>query len=666
MDEVQRIKELRTLLERYAYEYYTLDKPSVSDAEYDRLMQELIVLEKKHPEIDSKSSISNRVGGVVLDSFKKITHKRMMLSLANAFNEDDLYDFDRKVQEALGKSNIEYVCELKIDGLAIAIEYENGSINYGATRGDGTVGEEVTNNIKTIQDVPLHVKEAKVFEVRGEAYMRKDVLAHLNEKRKANNQELLANCRNAAAGSIRQLDSQIAAKRQLSNFMYYLVNYQDFGLKSQSECLEFMRKEGFTVNPNYRICHGINEVIQYIKEYGEKRPSLEYDIDGIVIKVNDATKYNEIGYTAKTPKWAIAYKFPPEEVVTKLKDIVLTVGRTGRITPNAVLEPVRVAGSTVQRATLHNEQFVKDKGVKIGDFIIIRKAGDVIPEVVGPVIERRTGAERDFVMAKVCPICGQPLVKQEDEAVHYCVNPNCDKKNIEAIIHYCSRDAMNIEGLGEKIIEQFYNIGVLKNIGDIYYLDEKVDIIKNLEGFGDKSVGGILESIELTKKNSCEKMLYGLGISEVGAKTSKLLMKHYIDINKLMGASMDDLLRIKDVGEATASALVNYFGDPNNLMLLHLLELEGVNFKYLGVTNIDENSPFYNKNIVITGTLSAMGRNELSEILEDQGAHVSSAISQKTDILICGVEAGSKLDKAQKFGTRIIYEDELMTLLKKN
>ena len=666
MNDIQRIEELRKLLEKYAYEYYTLDKPSVSDAEYDRLMQELLLLEKAHPEIDSRPSITRRVGGAVLSEFKKIAHKRLMLSLANAFNEDDLYDFDRKVKEALQtNANIEYVCELKIDGLAIAIEYEKGEINYGATRGDGTVGEEVTNNIKTIQDVPLKVADNQIFEVRGEAYMRKDVLADLNRVREQNNEELLANCRNAAAGSIRQLDSAIAARRRLNNFMYYLVNYQDFGLTKQSDCLAFMHKLGFAVNPNYRICDGMGKVIEYIKEFTEKRASLPYDIDGIVIKVNDCTKYREIGYTAKTPKWAIAYKFPPEEVVTRLKDIILTVGRTGKITPNAVLEPVRVAGSIVQRATLHNEQFIKDMGVKIGDLVRLRKAGDVIPEVVGPVIERRTGEERDFVMAQQCPICGQPLHKAEDEAAHYCVNPNCDKKNIEAIIHYCSRDAMNIEGLGEKIIEQFYNLGVLKSIGDIYSLDQHAQTIMDMEGFGSKSVHNILESIEHTKQNSAEKLLFGLGIKEVGAKTAKTLMKRYRDLSKLMVATLDDLLEIKDVGDVVANSIIDYFSNPENVNLIHLLEKAGINFHYLGATDFDENSVFYNKNIVITGTLTFIGRNELTEILENRGAHVSGSISAKTDILICGAEAGSKLDKAQKFGTRIVYEDELKELLSK-
>lgn len=664
MQDLERILQLRKIIEKYAYEYYTLDKPSVSDAEYDRLIQELIILEKKHPEIDSASSPSQRVGGVVLDSFNKINHKRLMLSLGNAFNEDDLYNFDKRIKEILKKDEIEYVCELKIDGLAIALEYENGSINYGATRGDGNTGEDVTSNIKTIRDIPLSVSEKRVFEVRGEVYMSKKVLNELNKKRLENNEELLANCRNAAAGSIRQLDSSIAAERKLSNFMYYLVNYDDFELTKQSDCLKHMKKMGFTINENFRVCPNIKSVIDYIKEYHDKRANLEYDIDGIVIKVNDTKTYKEIGYTAKTPKWAIAYKFPPEEVMTTLQDIVFSVGRTGKVTPNAVLSPVRVAGSIVQRATLHNEQFVIDKQIKIGDTVIIRKAGDVIPEVVGPVISKRTGLEKEFVMARNCPICGSLLQKIEDEAAHYCVNPDCDKKNIESIIHFCSRDAMNIEGLGEKIIEQFYNLGIIKNIVDIYHLKDKKQLIKDLDGFGEKSVNNILDSIENSKKNSLERLLFGLGIEEIGEKTSKLLAKKYINIDKLRNAKLDDLLLIKDVGDVVAQSIINFFANPINISIVNNLIDLGVNTEYLGVIEVDENSLFYNKTIVITGTISFIGRNELTQLLENKGAKVTSSVSKKTDILVCGEDAGSKLEKAQKLGLRIIYEEELKELIK--
>lgn len=667
MEAIERIKELRTTLERYGYEYYVLDNPTVSDAEYDRLMQELILLENAHPEIDSSTSPSKRVGGVVLDSFEKITHKRLMLSLGNVFNEDEIRDFDRKIRETTGLNSIEYVCELKIDGLAMSVEYNYGKMNYGATRGDGTIGELVTNNVKTIQCIPLTVKENKVFEVRGEVYMSKKVLEHLNEKRKQNGETLLANARNAAAGSIRQLDSKIAASRHLDNFMYYLVNATDFGINKHSDALLWMKEQGFCVNPNYRICNGIEDVLKYIEEYTEKRPSLEYDIDGIVIKVNDLNLYDEIGYTAKTPKWATAYKFPPEEVITKLKDIILTVGRTGKITPNAVLEPVRVAGSIVQRATLHNEDFIKDKGIMIGDYVVLRKAGDVIPEVVKPVIERRTGLEKRFVMADCCPICGSHLVRKEDEAAHYCTNDSCDKRNIEQIIHFCSRDAMNIEGLGDKIIEEFYNIGVLKSIEDIYNLKDKTDIISELDGYGERLIEKLLNSIEKSKGNSLEKLLFGLGIKEVGEKGAKLLAKRYLSLDKLATVSEEELLNIKDIGPVMAHSIVEYFRSSDAIDLIMFLRFNGLNFNYLGSgKEIDQNHPFYDKTVVLTGTLTSLKRNEAQKILEDEfGAHCAGSVSKKTDYVIAGIDAGSKLVNAQKLGVKVLNEEEFLEMIGK-
>ncbi len=665
MNEVlERVLKLRHLLEKYGYEYYVLDNPSVSDQEYDRLTQELVLLERAHPEIDSSNSPTKRVGGIVLKQFQKITHKRLMLSLANAFNEDDLRDFDQKIQDIIHTNEIEYVCELKIDGLAMSVQYKDGIIDYGATRGDGTVGEMVTENVKTIQAIPLRVEEQREFEVRGEVYMSKKVLNKLNEKRKFKGEALLANARNAAAGSIRQLDSTIAAERHLDNFMYYFVNASDFNIHYHSDAMLRMKEMGFCVNPNWRICRGIDSVLNYIAEYTEKRPSLAYDIDGIVIKVNDMHLYDEIGYTAKTPKWAIAYKFPPEEVVTKLKDIVFTVGRTGKITPNAVLEPVRVAGSIVQRATLHNEDFVIDKGIRIGDYVVLRKAGDVIPEVVRALVDRRDGSEKPFIMAKTCPICGLPLVRNNEESAHYCVNPACDRVNIEQLIHFASREAMNIEGLGDKIVEEFYNIGVLKTISDIYDLDGQVETIKEMDGFGDKSIGKILNSIEKSKENSLEKLLFGLGIKEVGAKGAKLLAKRYKEMDAIATASNEDLQQIKDVGPIMAQAVVDYFADPDNQNLLLYLKLKGLNFSYLGNdSKIDINHPFYNKTVVLTGTLSSLKRNEAQKILEDFGAKVSGSVSKQTSYVVAGAEAGSKLDKAQKLGVKVLTEEEFLKMI---
>ena len=467
MNVEERINELRKLLEKYNYEYYVLDNSSVSDAEFDRLMQELIMLETEHPEFQSPLSPSQRVGGLVQDEFKKVTHKRMMLSLANAFNEDDLRNFDKKIREVTGLDKVTYMAEMKIDGLGMSLVYHKNLI-YAATRGDGTEGEDVTANVITIKSVPSHIDLDGDFEIRGEVFMPKKSLQKLNEEREKNGEPLFANARNAAAGSIRQLDSAVAASRGLDAFWYYFVNAKDFGIRYHSEALKKADELGFKTNKERRICKGIDEVIDYINEYTEKRPSLPYDIDGIVIKVDDMSLYDKLGYTAKTPRWAIAYKFPPEEVITKLLDIIYTVGRTGKITPNAVLEPVRVAGSTVQRATLHNEDFIKEKDLKVGDYVVIRKAGDVIPEVVRVVLERRDGTEQEYKMIDRCPVCGGELTRVD--AMHFCTNPNCDAKMIEQIIHFASKDAMDIEGLGEKVCEQFFNQGFIRNVQDIYEL----------------------------------------------------------------------------------------------------------------------------------------------------------------------------------------------------
>ena len=664
MEDVKsRIDYLRNTLEKYSYEYYVLDKPTVTDQEYDRLMQELIFLEEQNPEFDSITSISKRVGGEVASSFEKIKHKRLMLSLGNAFNEDDLYDFDSKIKSIIKKDKIEYVCELKIDGLSMAVQYKNGQIEYGATRGDGLEGEIVTQNVLTIHDIPLKVNENKEFEVRGEVFMSKKVLDKINAKREKNGEEPLANCRNAAAGSIRQLDSKIAAQRQLENFMYYFVNADEFGITRHSDAMIRMKELGFNVNPNYRICNGINEVIQYIKEYTEKRDGLAYDIDGIVIKVNDMTTYSKIGYTQKTPKWAIAYKFPPKEVVTRVKDIIFTVGRTGRITPNAVLEPVRVQGSVISRATLHNEDFVKELDLRIGDYVYIRKAGDVIPEVVKVIKERRTEDTIPFKMIDKCPICGSTLKRKDGESVHYCENPNCDKKNIEQIIHFASRNAMDIEGLGEKICEEFYNIGVLKDITSIYTLYEKKDELKRLEGFGEKSINKLIESIEKSKQNSLERLLFGLGIKEVGNKSSKVLAQKFGDLESLMNANLDDLLLIKDVGDVMANSIVNYFKDGDNYNTIFQLKLLGLNFNYLG-EKINYDNFFSEKTIVITGSFKDFSRDELTTILENKNAKVTTSVSKKTNILVCGEDAGSKLDKATKLGVYVMHEEELLEKLK--
>ncbi|MCQ2776220.1 MAG: NAD-dependent DNA ligase LigA [Bacilli bacterium] len=661
MNVEERIKELTELLERYNYEYYVLDNSSVSDAEFDRLMQELTMLENEHPEFKSPFSPTQRVGGLVQKEFKEVTHKRMMLSLANAFNEDDLRDFDRKIREIIGQDKVTYMAEMKIDGLGMSLVYK-GNLQYAATRGDGVKGEDVTANVITIKSVPSHIKCNEDFEIRGEVFMPKKTLEKLNNEREENGEPLFANARNAAAGSIRQLDSSIAASRGLDAFWYYFVNASDFGIRYHSEALKKADELGFKTNPERRLCYGIDEVIEYVNEYTAKRGSLPYDIDGIVIKVDDMQLYDKLGYTAKTPRWAIAYKFPPEEVVTKLLDIIYTVGRTGKITPNAVLSPVRVAGSVVQRATLHNEDFVIDKGLKVGDYVIIRKAGDVIPEVVAPVYDRRDGSEIDYQMIDKCPVCGSPLVKKD--AMHFCLNPDCEAKMIEQIIHFSSRDAMDIEGMGEKVVEQFFNQGFVRSITEIYSLMDHREEIISLDGWQAKSIDNLLEAIEKSKENSLERVLFGLGIKEVGAKMAKFLSRVYKNIDGLANASEEELLTLPDVGPIVAKSIVEFFQNTKKIELIMNLKAAGLNFEYLGSTTSAANSYFSGKTVVLTGTLSSMGRKEATDILENLGAKVTGSVSKATSCVIAGEEAGSKLDKAHALGITVLSEDEFLAFIK--
>ena len=662
MDPKKRIDELCDLLDKYNYEYYVLNQSSVEDSEYDNLMEELILLEKKYPQFKHKTSPTSRVGGQVVDSFKKITHQVSMLSLGDVFNYDELRDFDRKVKEAINTSNYQYVAELKIDGLAMTLVYENGELLYAATRGDGVTGEDVTSNVITIKSIPLKIPYKEHLEVRGEVYMPKASLENLNKELIKEGKQTFANCRNAAAGSIRNLDSSIAAKRKLDDFIYYLIGAEKLGCKTHDEALKKLEKLGFRVNKIRKLCSNIDEVIQYIEEIAKIRDSLEYDIDGIVIKFNDLNKYEQIGYTAKTPKWAIAYKFPPKEAITKLIDIVLTVGRTGKITPNAILSPVRVAGSLIQRATLHNEDFIKEKDLMIGDYVSIRKAGDVIPEVVGPIKEKRDGNQKEFVMPEVCPICGEKLTKID--AMHFCLNESCLARNIEKLIHFASKNAMDINGMGEKVVEQFFNQGFIRDIVDIYKLEQFKDDIINIDGWSNKSYENLIDGINNSKSNSLERLLFGLGIKEVGEKMAKTLAKIYKNIDNLTNASLDDLLAINDVGPVCAQNVYNYFRKDKNKELIQNLKDLGLNMNYLKNDAFDTNNFFYNKKVVLTGTLSKYTRSEAGEILEFLGSKVQNSVSKVTDLVIYGVEAGSKLDKAKKFNVQTLNEDEFISKLK--
>lgn len=656
----ERAQEITSLLEKYNYEYYVLDNPSVSDVEYDRLMQELITLEKAYPELASPLSPTQRVGGLVQNQFKKVTHQRSMLSLSNAFNEDDLRDFDQKVRDVVELEKITYMTEMKIDGLGMSLVY-NKKLIYAATRGDGVEGEDVTANVITIKSIPTSINLDGDFEIRGEVFMPKKSLIKLNEDRQKNGEPLFANARNAAAGSVRQLDSGIAATRGLDAFWYYFVNAKDFGVRYHSEALNMVSKLGFKTNPERRLCHGIDEVIDYIKEYAQKRNSLSYDIDGIVIKVDDMSLYNKLGYTSKTPRWAIAYKFPPEEVITRLTDIIYTVGRTGKVTPNAVLEPVRVAGSTVQRATLHNEDFILEKHLMVGDCVVLRKAGDVIPEVVRVLIEKRDGAQTPYKMIENCPVCGSQLVKKD--AMHFCMNKSCEARQVEAIIHFSSRDAMDIDGLGDKVAEQFFNQSFLHEINDIYDLSNHRDEIINLDGWQAKSIDNLLKAIENSKNNSLEKVLFGLGIKEIGAKMAKTLAKKFEHIDNLIKAREEELLEIPDIGPVVAHSIVDWFANGNNLQIVNSLKEHGLNFAYKASSTQAANSYFSGKTIVLTGTLTFIGRKEATELLENLGAKVTGSVSKATDVVIAGTEAGSKLDKANSLGITVLNEDEFKALI---
>lgn len=658
----KRHQELVEILEKYSYEYYVLDNPSVSDAEYDDKLSELENLEKLFPELITRNSPTQRIIGQVLTGFNKIHHKYQMLSLGDVFNLEELRIWDRKLCENLNVKNVAYNAEMKIDGLAMSLVYENGELLYCATRGDGTTGEDVTTNVLTIPSIPTHIKIKERVEIRGEVYMPKASFIELNKARKEAGEPLFANARNAAAGSIRNLDSNVAKSRKLDAWWYYLVEPEKFNVKTQAEALDFIESLGFKVNPERKVLSNFEEINKYVEEYNKKRNSLPYDIDGIVLKVNDLSLHEEIGYTAKTPKWAIAYKFPPEEVITKLKDIIYTVGRTGKITPNAVLEPVKVAGSTVQRATLHNEDFIKDKDLMVGDYVILRKAGDIIPEVVTPIYARRDGSQIPFKMITNCPDCGSELVKIE--AMHFCLNKNCPSRKIESLIHFASKDAMDIEGMGDKVCEQFFAEKFIQSIPDIYRLANFKENIIQIEGWSYKSTESLLEAIENSKKKSLEKLLFGLGIKEVGEKMAKVLARFYKNIDRLMNESEENLLKISDIGEVCAASIYKYFHDEENIKLIEELKQLGLNMNYLGSETINENNYFYNKKIVLTGTLSKYGRKEATEILENLGAHVSSSVSKVTDLVIYGEEAGSKLDKANKLNVRVMNEDEFLDILK--
>ncbi|MEC9484741.1 MAG: NAD-dependent DNA ligase LigA [Candidatus Izemoplasma sp.] len=653
MNVKKRIDELISQLKQYNYEYYTQDNPSVTDQEYDALMNELIQLETLYPDLKREDSPTMRVGDTVLDSFEKVTHDIPMMSLSNAFNKEDLYDFDKRIQKVVGKQ--QYTAEVKIDGLAGALQYENRKFVLAATRGNGTVGEDVTHNVKTIRSIPLTIEYPDDLEVRGEIFMSKRSFEKANKRRKETGKAPFMNPRNAASGSIRQLDSKIAAKRELDMFIYSIMAPLKHGITSHYDALMFAKKLGFHVNPLTERFDTIDEVITFVEEMTERRDTLSYDIDGVVIKVDDIRLYDDIGVTAKSPKWAIAYKFPAEEVLTQIQDIVFQVGRTGQITPVANLNPVLVQGSMVARATLHNEDYIKEKDIRQYDTVVIQKAGDIIPEVVRVVKERRTGNEEVFEMIAHCPVCNKPIERKDSEAAYFCVNPNCDAKRMNGLIHFVSRDAMNIDGLGARIIEQFYNDGLIRSIPDIYRLKDHRSELVLKEGFGQKSIEKLLESIEASKDNNLDVLLFGLGIRHVGAKVSRVLAAEFETINQLMETSEESLKDINEIGDVIAKSVVNYFSQQAHRDMIDTLQELGVNTQYRAKKQ-ENNDRFEGKTFVLTGKLEMYTRKEAKTLIEQLGGKVTSSVSGNTDVLLAGSDAGSKLDKAENIGVKIIDE----------
>ncbi|QNK50049.1 NAD-dependent DNA ligase LigA [Brevibacterium sp. PAMC23299] len=661
----KKVLELQTLLNQYSYEYYVMDQPSVPDAEYDRLLRELIGYEEKFPELQTADSPTQRVGGAILDMFEKVEHTTPMLSLGNAFNESDLRDFDRKVRQSVG-DDFSYVCELKIDGLAVTLQYENGYFVRGATRGDGTIGEDITANLKTIKSIPLKLREPVAIEVRGEAFMPKKSFESLNKAKEERGEEPFANPRNAAAGSLRQLDPKLAAKRNLDIFLYGIADLGETGVRSHSEGLDLLDRLGFKTNRERKTCSNIEEVLAYIVEWTEQRPNLAYDIDGIVVKVDSLEQQDELGFTAKSPRWAIAYKFPAEEVITTLRDIELNVGRTGVLTPTAVLDPVRVAGTTVQRASLHNEDLIREKDIRIGDQVVVKKAGDIIPEVVNVLAERRTGEEVEFQMPTECPECSSELVRLDGEVALRCINPKCPAQIREGLIHFVSRTAMNIDSLGEKVISLLFKEELIQDVADIYKLT--YDQLIALERMGDKSVTKLLQAIEASKTNSLEKLLFGLGIRHVGSKAAKTLAREFGTMEALSKASREELTAINEIGDKMADSIVAYFELEEVHALLNELDAAGVNLTFKGQRAVaieDIDSIFAGKTVVLTGKLHQLTRNEAKEKLEALGANVAGSVSKKTDLVVAGEDAGSKLAKAESLGVMVWDEERLIEELNK-
>ncbi|HAQ6558385.1 TPA: NAD-dependent DNA ligase LigA [Enterococcus faecium] len=662
----KRAEELRTRLNQWSREYYVEDKPTVEDYVYDKEYAELVAIEEQYPDLITSDSPTQRVGGKVLEGFEKVTHDIPLYSLNDVFSKEELIAFDQRVQKAVGRV-VDYCCELKIDGLSVSLRYEDGNFVRGATRGDGAVGENITENLKTVRSVPIKLKEPMNIEVRGECFMPKRSFVQLNQDREAEGKDIFANPRNAAAGSLRQLDSKITAKRNLDTFLYTVADFGPMQAKTQYDALEELEKIGFHTNREKRLCHSIDEVWSYIEEYHDKRVDLPYEIDGIVIKVNEFSLQDQLGFTIKAPRWAAAYKFPPEEVETLIENIEWTVGRTGVVTPTAIMTPVRVAGTTVSRASLHNGDYIKLKDIRLKDTVLIYKAGDIIPEVSQVVLDKRPKDSEEYQLPTHCPVCGSELVHLDEEVALRCINPKCPAQMKEGLNHFVSRNAMNIDGLGPRVLEQMYDKKLVADVADLYKLTEEE--LLTLDKIKEKSANNILTAIDNSKDNSVERLIFGLGIRHVGAKAAKILAEHFGDLETLSKSDYESIIALDTIGDIIADSVVTYFSNEEVHELMNELKQAGVNFEYKGLRNAqlqEVESPFKEKTVVLTGKLTRFTREEAKETIENLGGKVTGSVSKKTDIVVAGEDAGSKLTKAQELGIEVWTEDQMADALAKS
>ena len=657
----RRIDELIDLINYHNEKYYNQDNPEISDLQYDELMKELIELEEKNPDFKRIDSPSNRVGGKPLDKFEQIVHKIPMLSLSNAYSAKDLKDFDKRVNDIINE-DVEYVVEFKIDGLSVGLTYDNKEFEKGATRGDGVIGEDISKNLMTIKSIPLIINNNDEIIVRGEVYISKENFKKINEYQEEQGLQLYANPRNLAAGSLRQLDSKLTAKRPLDIFVFNLEYGENLEFKTHSESLEFLANLGFSVSPNYKVCKNIQEVIEHIEYWTENRDKLDFEIDGMVIKVNDIKQRESMGYTAKSPRWAIAYKFPAEKKKTKILDIIVEVGRTGTITPTAVLEPVRLAGTSVSRATLHNEDYIREKDIRINDTVLVQKAGDIIPQVIEVIKDERTGNEIKFNMPNKCPVCFEDTVRLDGESAVKCINISCKAQIRRGIIHFASRDAMNIDGLGESIITLLLNEKIIKDIADLYSI-KKEDIV-NLERMGEKSATNLINSINKSKENDLWRLINGLGIKFIGIKGAKILSDNFKSLDSIIEANLDELINLEEFGEIMANSVIEFFKEDKNINVIN--KLKKANINTLKIESEDNNTDkiFEGMKIVLTGTLQTLKRNDAKEMIESKGGKATSSVSKSTNFVLAGEEAGSKLTKANELGITIIDENQFIEICK--